>query len=493
VTNPIPADQPVVLYAQVAAPPGVLATPGGTVSFFDGSELLGLSTLEDGFASLTVSFSIAGDHPIVAAYGGDSLFLPSISTVLSQTVTYPQPPPKIASCRPTSSLTTLVQGSSVTAYVPNGNWMSSAKGILVVPIEPLPAASPTAITTPGVVNSCSANPVTGQTVCTANDNDVYLISGSSLDATLTSGATGAASFSGGRCANCGVTINAVTNTAVITIGDSSAPSGSGLQFLNLNTKTFSAPIPAANVVSEDVLWDPGRNLILSPDEEGTYDLFDTSKSPPVEYGYSVGGTLDSAAEDCLTGIALSTDEFTSNLFISDLTQAKYVPGSPGTWTTPSMFLDVTDFDPFVLWEAGTDGIAVAPGTHLGIATGEFPSPPSTGNGIIVFELPSSSGKGTPAYVDWAVVALPNDPTGNPFSMGCDPHTVTAYISPATGKAVGLVSDYGAVSCSADGTPVYLGLIDLKGVLNAPRVAGTHAVSPSYDLQGNGVVSFVKTQ
>ena len=157
-----------------------------------------------------------------------------------------------------------------------------------------------------------------------------------------------------------------------------------------------------------------------------------------------------------------------------------------------MFLDVTDFSPFVGPEAGTDGIAVSPGSHLGIATGEFPSPPSAGNGILVFQLPSTASKGTPAFVDWAVAALPDDPAGNPFSMGCDPHTVTAYLSPSTGKATGLISDYGATPCYGGGTPQYLGLIDLQGVLNAPRNPGTHLVKPTYNLLTSGVVSFVKT-
>jgi hypothetical protein len=492
-TNPSAVGEPVVLYAAVVAPPGGSKTPTGSVTFFDGLASLGSSSLDDGFAILEVSFTALGDHLIVAQYSGDSSFLPSTSTVLTQFVNAAQPPPKVSSCRPTSSLTTLVNGSNVTAYVPNGNWISSQTGILVVPIEPSPVGAPSSIATPSTVNSCSANPVTGQTVCTGNDTKVYLISGSKLSTTLTSGATGGASFSGGTCENCGVAINAVTNTAVITIGDSSAPSGSGLQFLDLTTNAFSAPLAAAHEISEDVLWDPGRNLILSPDEQGTYDLFDTSKTAPVELGYAVGGQLDSAAEDCLTGIALSTDEFTSNLFLTDLTQAKFSPGSPGTWTAPSQFLNISDFDPYAPFEAGTDGIAVAPGTHLGLATGEFPAPPNDGNAIIVFQLPSSSGKGTPAFVDWVVAVLPNDPKGNPFSMGCDPHTVTAYISPSTGKALGLISDYGAVSCDAGGTPQYLGLIDLQGMLNAPRTPGTHTVKPTFNFISSGVVSFVKTK
>ena len=84
--------------------------------------------------------------------------------------------------------------------------------------------------------------------------------------------------------------------------------------------------------------------------------------------------------------------------------------------------------------------------------------------------------------------LPNDPSGQVFSMGCDPHTVTAYVSPNTGKAIGLVTDY-APGCAADPTavPTYVALIDLQALLNAPRVGVTHtAVNPL----PAGVVTFV---
>ena len=418
------------------------------------------------------------------------------STKVSDPITVSLTPLPSASCATASSLGTLIQGKSVTAYVPNGSWISANKGVQVVQIEPAPLASPSSIATPGAVNSCAANSNTGEAVCTANNTDVYLISGSILNKTLTSGATGLSTFSGGQCENCGVTINPATNTALISIGVSSTPSQSGLQFLNLATNTFSAPVPAVNELTEDVVWDPGRNLILSPDEQGTYDLFDTSKTPPVEYANVVSGApnFDSAGEDCETGIALASDEYTSNLFITDLTQAKFKAGSPtGTWTAPSALVDITDFAPYAGSESGTTGIAVAQGTHLGIVTGEFPDPPDTGNAIIVIQLPSTSGTGTPAFVDWAVVVLPNDPIGSVFSMGCDPHTVTAYVSPNSGKAIGVVTDYSYTSCKSSGSPQYLGLIDLAGVLKAPRTPGTHTVSPSYNLTGSGVVKFVPAQ
>ena len=192
-------------------------------------------------------------------------------------------PPMISSCKATSSLSALVQAPNVTAYIPNGSWSQTTTGVQVVPLE---GAGPRAtIATPGVVNSCASNSTTGETVCTANDLDVYLISGTTLNTKLTSGAAASYSttFSGGSCQTCGVTVNAFTNSAAIEISDATSASGSGLQILNLATNTFSAVIPARNQISEEVVWDPTRNLILSPGETGFYDLFDTSATPPVEY------------------------------------------------------------------------------------------------------------------------------------------------------------------------------------------------------------------
>jgi len=390
-------------------------------------------------------------------------------------------------CLPSSSLGVLVQSTNVVTYVPNGAWASSPTGLQVVQIEPTTPA-PTSISTPNTVNSCSSNSVTGETVCSSNVTDVYLITGTTLNSTLSSGATTYAGFSGGECETCGVAMNETANKAVLTIGDSSSSSLSGIQLLDLASNTLSAPVPAAYQVSEDVVWDQSRNLILSPDEGGVYDLFNTSTGG--EFGNSIGGTLDSAAEDCKTGIALATDEFTSELYITDLTQATFTAGTPGSWTAPGQFQNFPDFEAFA---AGTDGIAVAPGVELAIVTGEF-----AGNTFGALQLPSTSGTGTPGVVDFAAAALPPTPDGNTFAQGLDPHTVTAYVSPNSGKAYGLIANGYFVP------PTYLAVIDLQGLLSAPRLAGVDAagnpcatcansVDPSYDLVAHGVVTYVATQ
>jgi hypothetical protein len=378
----------------------------------------------------------------------------------------------LAACVPTSSLGLLATGSGATgkavAYVPNGWWGSSTTGIRVVPIEG--PGAPTGIVTPVAVNSCAANPATGQVVCTANTTNVFLISGSTLTNTLNSSSDGFASFSGGSCKNCGVAINSLSNQAVIAMGKLGSPSGDAVQFLDLNTNTFGAPFNTSHDVSEDISIDPTRGLVLSPNENSFYDILRVSGSTVTEFTHATPGAFhdwDSAAEDCTTGIALSVGEFTSDVYLTDLTQATFNT-TTHTWTGPEVITNLTGTS----FAAGASAISVAPGTsHQAIVTGEF-----GGNAFAILQLPATSGSGTPAIVDWAYVAsvpqIPN-PAGGFFpipSAGFDPHTVTAYTSTVDGKAY-------AVSASWNtGAPTYLVIYDMAAILAAPRNPGTHTVT-----------------
>jgi hypothetical protein len=382
-------------------------------------------------------------------------------------------------CVPTSSMA-VATGTNVVAYVPNGAWDYGTTGIEAVTLEG--TGSPVTIPTTVKVNSCAANPATGEAVCTGNDTSVFVVNGSteSIVATLTSGATSTADFSGGFCQNCGVAINALSNKAYIAIGYSGAPSNDAIQSLDLSTNTFSAPFPLTHPVSEDISVDPTRSLILSPGESNNYDVIQLSSTgaPTQEFGnqQSVYGDFDSAAEDCSTGIALASQEFTENVFLADLTQASFTPGTPGTWTAASQSETLAG-----IFSAGTSGISVASGSsHLGVVTGEF-----GGSNLAVLQLPSTSGTGTPALVDYAIANLPNTPDGNYFSMGYDPHTITAYTSPNDGRAYAVVADW------VSGYPTYLAVIDLQKLLAAPR-SDAHDVSSTYDLIANGVVRYVPT-
>jgi hypothetical protein len=389
----------------------------------------------------------------------------------------------------------LVRGTNVDAYEPNSAWEeenTGVKGVQLVPIEGIHSRA--TITTPNEVNSCSGNSATGTTVCTANNTDVYIINGSTLTTTLTSGADSGGFFSGGICQNCGVVVDSTTNTAFLGIGLRAGSHNSGYQTLDLATNTFGVPIPSRaggpvggiGGISEDIAVDPGRHLILSPGEGNIYEIVQTQPSLAVFENNQSGALpfafeFDSAAEDCTTGIALSTVELgRGSLFIADLTQATFTPGSPGTWTAPSQIQFLPGFGAMLF---GAVGIAVAPGTHLGIATGEGCCS-DIGSAIGAIELPSTSGSGTPSVVDFvAAASLPNEPDGLPFPIGGDPHPVTAYVSPTSKKAFALIADRRRPRG-------FIAVVDLRALLSAPRTAGTHTVDPSVDLIATGVVRYV---
>jgi hypothetical protein len=409
---------------------------------------------------VTVADSAAGDANFTTNTGSCS----EVQVITSN--------PSLNACLAASSLGVLLPasggGGNVTAYVPKGYWSGATTGIFVQNIEGTigPAAT---IATPHVANSCSSNPATGETVCVGNNTDVYLITGTTLNTTLSSSSNTVASFSGGSCNNCGVAVNALNNTAVINMGITGGSSNSGVQVLNLNNNTFSTAFPMHDEVSENISVDPTRSFILSASEaaanypllqiqsDGSLKEFDSA----VSTGFSF---TDSSAEDCSTGIALAPGEGTAKVFLEDLTQAVLTSGSPaGTYTAPHFtFTAVTSYSV----SAGYSGSAVAQGSgHLAVVTGEF-----GGNAFTVLQLPSSSGSGTPSVVDYATALVPSSTAcGGPFRAGFDPHTITAYTSPNNGKSYAVFAGY------VSGVPACLAVVDMAAVLGATR--GGSGLSP----------------
>jgi hypothetical protein len=92
--NPALAGQLVTLKATVA-PPGKSLTPTGTVTFYDGTTVLGTATLGPtsgassggpAAGSLAVSTLAAGTHALTAVYGGDANYVTSTSALVGQTI-----------------------------------------------------------------------------------------------------------------------------------------------------------------------------------------------------------------------------------------------------------------------------------------------------------------------------------------------------------------------------------------------------------------------
>jgi hypothetical protein len=380
-------------------------------------------------------------------------------------------PPPPGSCAPSSSLSVLVSGTNVTSYVPKGSWIFGTSGVSVVNVEGTSITN-TLIPTANTVNSCASNPVTGTTVCTANNNDVYLLSGTTLGTTLSSGASGFIGFSGGSCTNCGVAMDAVHNKALIGMSTSG---GAGFQFLNLATNLFEPTFAtqSGGNISEDPLLDPIRNLVLSPNESNNYEIINvaTTTSPSFfEHAIpSPPGEADSSAEDCSTGIIAAPMEFSgpSGVYLADISNPTFAPftaGTPGFWAAPEQVQSLSDS----FLAAGASGMAIAQGTatlpplHQGVVSGEF-----GGDTLTAVQLPSISGGGAiPAITDWVTCSI-----GSGFNMGFDPHTLTAYESPADGHAIALL---------ANDSATVLARVDLTAMLNTttvPRVGNACASGP----------------
>ncbi|MFS8087275.1 MAG: hypothetical protein ACMG6H_16700, partial [Acidobacteriota bacterium] len=278
------------------------------------------------------------------------------------------------SCQPSSSLSVLVSGTNVVAYVPKGHWGFSPTGVAAVNIEGASITN-TLIPTTSTVNSCASNPITGQTVCSANNTDVYIFKGTGLDPAvltnpLTSGGASSIGFSGGTCTNCGVAMDATHNKALIGLSVGPGFGNGGFQFLNLGTASFEAPFASKSPftqISENPLIDPIRNLLLSAAENSNYEVVDVANSATpafFENAITPFKELDSSGEDCSTGIALAPAEFSgpSEVFVADLTQAVFTPGAPGAWSAASQVQSLSES----FLSAGASGIAVAQGTHTGV-------------------------------------------------------------------------------------------------------------------------------
>ncbi len=147
-------------------------------------------------------------------------------------------------------------------------------------------------------------------------------------------------------------MDATHNKAVIGLSVAGSP---GFQFLDLGTTPTFEPAFASpsGEISEDPLIDPVRNLLLSAAESGNYEIVNvaTSTSPTFFENGTGGGELDSSGEDCSTGIALAPVEFSdpTGVYIADLNQVAFTPGSPGTWAAPSQVQSLSESSARVAW------------------------------------------------------------------------------------------------------------------------------------------------
>lgn len=113
--NPSLVGQPITFTATVSSTAG--SPPNGeTVTFYNGSALLGTAPLSGGAASQTTSSLLAGIYTITAAYNGDANFAPSTSPSLRQVVN---------STTKSATATTLVSSLNPSIYGQKVTWTAT--------------------------------------------------------------------------------------------------------------------------------------------------------------------------------------------------------------------------------------------------------------------------------------------------------------------------------------------------------------------------------
>jgi hypothetical protein len=156
----------VTFTATVAGVAG-LATPTGTVSFNNGTTVLGTGTVSGlGVATLTSTTLAVGTYSVVAVYSGDALYATSSSSAQALTVAAPTPAPTVTLAAAPTSITlgktsTLTWSSShATACTASGGWSGSqaTSGSVTV--------TPTAVGTASYVLTCTGTGGSGN--ATAN-------------------------------------------------------------------------------------------------------------------------------------------------------------------------------------------------------------------------------------------------------------------------------------------------------------------------------------
>ena len=124
-----------------------------------------------------------------------------------------------------------------------------------------------------------------------------------------------------------------------------------------------------------------------------------------------------------------------------------------------------------VWLQGTFDRALSiyvAGRRVGRAGPRELGPPGSFVPVGAIRLPATSGQGVPAIPDWVECGIPDDPNGDPWRMGLEPHPLTIYESPNTGHTIAVLAN--------SPMPTFLALVDVTQMIDPavlPRTPGAN--------------------
>jgi sugar lactone lactonase YvrE len=199
--NPVVVATAITFTATVSSSAG---TPTGSVSFYDGSTLLGSGTLALGAAAYATSGLAVGAHSITAAYGGNSNFSALTSSALTETVTAPAT---------TATVTTLTASPSPLA--------DGQPATLTATVTPAPTGTPA-----GIISFYSGTTLLGTSTLNASGVAVFTTSSLVVGAdSITAVYPGNAGFAASTSSAVGETVTTAYTVTAPTTPVPVAPGG----------------------------------------------------------------------------------------------------------------------------------------------------------------------------------------------------------------------------------------------------------------------------
>jgi hypothetical protein len=266
-SNPVTAGQPLALTATVK---GSTASPTGTVSFMNGSTLLGTGTLNpSGEATFSTATLAPGTYGLTAKYGGDGNSLTSTSSAVSVTVT-------------------AAAQSTTTALAAAPNPVTAGQPLVLTATVKGSTTSPT-----GTVSFMNGSTLLG--TGTLNLSGVATISKASFAAgkySFTAQYTGTSTYLASTSPAVSVTVAAAAQSTTTALVVDSNPVTTG------QTLTLSATVEASGTTAPTAKGATVQAVQMTPQPTGTVSFRNGSKLLGT-------GTLDSSGVATLSTASLA--------------------------------------------------------------------------------------------------------------------------------------------------------------------------------------------
>jgi hypothetical protein len=220
-TNPSAFGQSVTFTATVSSNSGS-GSPTGTVTFDDGSTILGTSTLSSGTATFSTSALVAGSHSITAIYSGDGTFTGSTSTPLTQVVNPDATSTSVISSPNPSSFGQAVTITAIVTAVAPGSGVPT--GTVTFLIDKTVLATVTLDSTGQATFSTSTLAVGSTTLTASYSGDSNFLTSSGTTTQVVNMASTTTSLTSSP--NPSTTGQRVTFTATVTSSSGAIPGGS---------------------------------------------------------------------------------------------------------------------------------------------------------------------------------------------------------------------------------------------------------------------------